>query len=57
MLFNIDTNLSNTAFVSANLDIVTILQANFSQKNGDIVYYVVYTDKIKPFNLTIARVK
>ena len=57
ILFNIDPVLSNTAFVSANLEILTILQADFSRVNGDIVYYVVYTDKIKPFNLTIARVK
>lgn len=57
IIFRVDPILSNTSFVSANLEIITMLQADFSRKNGDIVYYIVYTDKIKPFNLTIARVK
>jgi len=57
MLFKLDPVLSSTAFVSADLQIIMALKADFSRSNGDIVYYVVYTDKIKPFNLTIARVK
>lgn len=42
---------------SANFEVVALLAANLSQMNGDIVYYIVYTDKVKSFNLTIARTK
>jgi hypothetical protein len=55
--FLLEPVLSNTSFNSADLEIVMAFQSNFSQVNGDIVYYIVYTDKIKPFNMTIARVK
>jgi hypothetical protein len=45
------------SFNSADLNVVAAFQSNFSISNPDFVYYIVYTEKVKPFNLTIVRVK
>lgn len=44
-------------FDSSNFEVVAILSGNISQVNRDIVYYILYVDKIRPFNLYIAKVK
>ena len=53
----LDGTFASISYNSADLNIIAIIDANFSQVNRDIVYYVVYTDKIKPFNMNIVRVK
>lgn len=54
---NLIFNPSTVSFNSSNFQIVGILSGNISQVNRDIVYYMLYMDKIKPFNLYIAKVK
>lgn len=53
----LDGTIASLSFNGADLQVIGIIDASFSQINRDIVYYVVYTDKIKPFNMTIVRVK
>ena len=53
----LDATITTLSFNGADLQIIAVIDASFSQVNQDIVYYVVYTNKIKPFNMTIARVK
>ena len=53
----LDATIATLSFNGANLQIIAVIDATFSQVNRDVVYYVVYTDKIKPFNMTIVRVK
>ena len=55
--FSVDANPANISFNSVNFEIIATLQSNFSQVNRDIVYYVLYREKNKPFTLNIARVK
>jgi len=54
---NFIANPTNISFNSADFEIIAAFQANFSQVNGDVVYYIVYTDKVKSFNMNILRVK
>lgn len=53
----VDGTISSISFNGADLQVIAVIDANFSRVNGDIVYYVVYADKIKPFNMNIVRVK
>jgi hypothetical protein len=57
VLSNFESLLTAKFFESANFEVVAVLSSNISQINRDIVYYVVYTDKVQPFNMFIARVK
>lgn len=59
--FNVETEfynyLSNTSFNSANLEIIGVFSANLSQRNRDIVYYILAIEKSKPLELKILRAK
>jgi hypothetical protein len=59
--FDVSTSLQSSLgiryFNNIEFEIVGVLSANLSQRNRDIVYYVMYTQKSQPFNLYIARVQ
>lgn len=41
----------------ANLEIIGVLSSNLSQRNRDIVYYILAIDRERPFDLKILRTK
>lgn len=61
MNFNADaefyTYLSNISFNEVNFEIIGVFSSNLSQRNRDVVYYILAIEKSKPLELKILRAK
>lgn len=57
ILTSLDALLAARYNNETNLEIIGILSSNLSQRNRDIVYYILAIDRERPFDLKILRTK